>query len=347
MPRVLKDLHITEVSSVDRGAGEGVKVTLIKRDEPLAPEVEAWLKREFTAEQRQASEDKGHAMPGGGFPIENVSDLKNAIQAIGRAKDPAAAKAHIKTRARALGQTDLIPDTWKRDSTMPTPEETKKAEEALNKAIEAAVAKALAGQAAEIAVLKMSDAEKAYCDTEKMTDEQRKAFAAMKPEERAAKMKKSDDGDPVAKALAPVLTENADLKKRLGALEHDKLVADFKKRAVDAGLKEEDGEIMRKAYGGDPEAQKALDGKFKALTKQLSELDKTSRIFDEFGTTKGKDGASAYDQLMAKAQELRKTETKLSEQQAFTKVLTDPANADLAAQHKREETRKRLTVVAA
>jgi hypothetical protein len=32
MPRVLKDLHITEVSSVDRGAGEGVKVMLIKRD---------------------------------------------------------------------------------------------------------------------------------------------------------------------------------------------------------------------------------------------------------------------------------------------------------------------------
>jgi hypothetical protein len=31
-PRVLKDLEITEVSSVDRGAGRGVRVTLFKRD---------------------------------------------------------------------------------------------------------------------------------------------------------------------------------------------------------------------------------------------------------------------------------------------------------------------------
>lgn len=33
MPRLLKDLKITEVSSVDRGAGRGVKVVLMKRDD--------------------------------------------------------------------------------------------------------------------------------------------------------------------------------------------------------------------------------------------------------------------------------------------------------------------------
>ena len=42
-------------------------------------------------------------MPDGSFPIANVEDLKNAIQSIGRAKDPDAAKAHIKKRARDLG----------------------------------------------------------------------------------------------------------------------------------------------------------------------------------------------------------------------------------------------------
>ena len=31
MPRLLKDLQIFDVSSVDRGAGEGVKVLLLKR----------------------------------------------------------------------------------------------------------------------------------------------------------------------------------------------------------------------------------------------------------------------------------------------------------------------------
>ena len=55
-------------------------------------------------------------MPGGGFPIQNEGDLRNAIRAIGRAKNPGAAKAHIKQRARSLGLTRLLPDSWeKRD----------------------------------------------------------------------------------------------------------------------------------------------------------------------------------------------------------------------------------------
>jgi hypothetical protein len=33
IPRILKDLVISEVSSVDRGAGHGVQVVLMKRDE--------------------------------------------------------------------------------------------------------------------------------------------------------------------------------------------------------------------------------------------------------------------------------------------------------------------------
>lgn len=70
-------------------------------------------KRQFTADQRGQAADKGQAMSDGSFPIKNVADLKNAIQAIGRAKNPAAAKAHIEARAKALGKENLIPDTWK------------------------------------------------------------------------------------------------------------------------------------------------------------------------------------------------------------------------------------------
>lgn len=68
--------------------------------------------REFSTEQRQKQADKGNAMPDGSFPIANIQDLKNAIQAVGRAKNPAAAKAHIKKRARALGAENLIPEGW-------------------------------------------------------------------------------------------------------------------------------------------------------------------------------------------------------------------------------------------
>ncbi len=70
-------------------------------------------KRQFDTKQRKRMAAKGQAMPGGGFPIANREDLENAIRAIGRAKDPAAAKAHIKERAKALGESALIPDTWK------------------------------------------------------------------------------------------------------------------------------------------------------------------------------------------------------------------------------------------
>jgi hypothetical protein len=63
-------------------------------------------------EHREKLAKKGKALPGGGFPIVTVDDLKNAIQAVGRAKDPAKAKAHIKKMAAKLGRTDLIPENW-------------------------------------------------------------------------------------------------------------------------------------------------------------------------------------------------------------------------------------------
>jgi len=72
-------------------------------------------KRDFTDKERQAMADKGHALPDGSFPIENKDDLSNAVRAIGRAKDPAKAKAHIKARAKDLGASDELPDDWMSD----------------------------------------------------------------------------------------------------------------------------------------------------------------------------------------------------------------------------------------
>ena len=69
--------------------------------------------RTFSAAERETAAKKGQAMPHGGFLIKNAQDLKNAIQAVGRAKNPEAAKAHIKQRAKALGLTSQLPDSWK------------------------------------------------------------------------------------------------------------------------------------------------------------------------------------------------------------------------------------------
>ncbi len=75
-------------------------------------DTEEW-RRTFTSAEREKLAKSGAAMPGGEFPIANTADLKNAIQAVGRAKDPTEAKAHIKKRAKALGATNLIPDSWR------------------------------------------------------------------------------------------------------------------------------------------------------------------------------------------------------------------------------------------
>lgn len=71
--------------------------------------------RDISTDERKKLAKESKALPDGSFPIANVADLRNAIQSIGRAKDPAAAKAHIKRRARDLGQEALIPKDWAAD----------------------------------------------------------------------------------------------------------------------------------------------------------------------------------------------------------------------------------------
>lgn len=78
----------------------------------IAVDAEAELARQFNQSQRMGLAKTGAALPDGSFPIANVDDLKNAIHAIGRAKDPAKAKSHIKARAKALGKAMLIPKGW-------------------------------------------------------------------------------------------------------------------------------------------------------------------------------------------------------------------------------------------
>jgi hypothetical protein len=72
------------------------------------------LFRDIGTDKRKELAKKGAAMPDGSYPISTVGDLKNAIRAYGRAKegDKAKVRRHIKKRARALGKTDLIPESW-------------------------------------------------------------------------------------------------------------------------------------------------------------------------------------------------------------------------------------------
>ena len=76
------------------------------------PEV-SLFKRDYSSESRRQMAASGQAMPDGSFPIANRTDLRNAIQSVGRASNYAAARRHIIRRARALGATDMLPEDWK------------------------------------------------------------------------------------------------------------------------------------------------------------------------------------------------------------------------------------------
>lgn len=72
-----------------------------------------WVEKRFvSSDEREKLAGKGKAQPGGRFPIANEKDLKNAIRAIGRSKNPVATKKHIVRQARRLGKTNLLPQDW-------------------------------------------------------------------------------------------------------------------------------------------------------------------------------------------------------------------------------------------
>lgn len=79
--------------------------------------VEALRSRMFgtiTEDVRKKAAADGDALPDGSYPIRNTSDLKNAIQAYGRSnpEDRTKVRRHIIKRARALGATSMIPESW-------------------------------------------------------------------------------------------------------------------------------------------------------------------------------------------------------------------------------------------
>lgn len=64
----------------------------------------------FSADQRDQMAKSGVAMSDGSFPIRNKADLENAVQALGRAKNPDAVKSHIRKRAAALNLSGWLKD---------------------------------------------------------------------------------------------------------------------------------------------------------------------------------------------------------------------------------------------
>jgi hypothetical protein len=69
----------------------------------------------ISRQMREKLAAQGKALPDGSYPIRNVEELKNAIQAYGRSKPSkrAAVRRHIIKKARGLGKSELVPEKWK------------------------------------------------------------------------------------------------------------------------------------------------------------------------------------------------------------------------------------------
>lgn len=318
MPRILRDLKIDEVSGVDKGAGRGVKIMLMKRDGGNDGE-------EMTAEDIVQATGALAKSLCSILADDAVTDPQAQID-----KSISQFKAHISGSPEHM------------ETTM-TPEEiTKLVNETVTKATDPLKAD-IAKRDDEIAILKMSDKQKAHFDG--LDDDAKKKFKAMSPDEKDAACKKSDDtaADPVAKKIediSKVFTSKIEvLEKRNAEFELREQKVIFAKRAVESGLKEEDGEVMRKAFSGDPDAQVALLKRQTETIAAYKEQAKSGKLFSEFGK-QGGGSATAYGELQAKAGELRKSDPKLTEAQAFTKAYTDPANREVVERYKDEQVRK-------
>lgn len=77
-------------------------------------------KRQYNTEQRRQMADEGKALPDGSFPIADKTDLGNALQSIGRAKNRSLVLAHIRRRAKDLGAEDMLPE-WAMAKAVSTP----------------------------------------------------------------------------------------------------------------------------------------------------------------------------------------------------------------------------------
>jgi hypothetical protein len=117
-------------------AGYGSQIRRATGSDPLVPEPTSARKRRAMATPDVATMRKlqaqGKAMPPsqpGGRPrfnIANASDLDNAIRAVGRVQPPTDAarskvRRYIIQRAKALGLSSRIPDSWNEDGDLITP----------------------------------------------------------------------------------------------------------------------------------------------------------------------------------------------------------------------------------
>lgn len=151
------------------------------------------------------------------------------------------------------------------------------------------------------------------------------------------KIDKSKLAPDVREHMEKMEKESEENKKAIEKLKKDGQKADFIKRAEvlkACGDTDEIAGLLIKVDDLDSE----VAGEVEKILANNAAIIKASPLFKETGHNSENDNGSALDLLNKKAEELRKTEAgaNLSLPQAFTKVMKDPANADLKKQYNDE-----------
>lgn len=166
---IMRRFQLNEISAVDRPAQEHARVAILKRADPVADQMDPIIKRAFSDSKRKELADSGKALPDGSFPIETEADLHNAISAVGRAKDGAKAKAHIISRANAMGMKGALPDGWVSKSSQ---------ESTMDKELRKSLGLAEDAPEAEVVKALIAKADKAEADKKKAEDDAKEAKKA-------------------------------------------------------------------------------------------------------------------------------------------------------------------------
>ena len=77
----------------------------------------------ISQDERDTAAKKGQAMPTGGYPVRNPTELDKAIKAVGRGgADHDKIRRHIIKRAKSLGTSSKIPENWGADGSLKSSE---------------------------------------------------------------------------------------------------------------------------------------------------------------------------------------------------------------------------------
>lgn len=311
MPRQLTNLRIDEVSSVDKGAGHGVKVLLMKRQQPEAHPDDVAHKALTLA--------IGSIMADGGKAEDFVECFK---------------QFHSYLKGDEPKETEMTPD-----------EINKLVAEAVAKALEEAEKKKKPATPANApssagTVGGKQGAPDTQDDGDSAADDASKSLSDAAAKELLDKLGiKLEKNEPkkVEKAADTEIAKRDEkivsLEKHVAALVEKEQKIEFGKRAVSIGLTEADGDHIRKAYLGDV---KSLDFLCDTIAKLNKQVEKAG-LFGEVGSGGGA-AADAHSALLAKAAEIAKsaaaTDKPLTEAQAYVKALA--TYPDLAKQEKAE-----------